>query len=208
MVLIIAVFWCNKADKIQLSQSLIRTHSLLAFCNSSPLFWSHSCLSSSLPSFHDCFASHDDIALIMRVEGKKRRKRKRNQACPASASSAFFFYDSPPHTLFSNTFSSLTPPPIVYSHFLHIWNTRTHTQTHIFSAHDATLSHLCKHNSAMKESSVAPSLRNQQLWDNSVTNKVKGRALWWLKLKRYFIIFCVCVCVDACVYVCWGQGGI
>lgn len=35
------------------------------------------------------------------------------------------------------------------------------------------------------------SLRNQQLWDNSVTNKVKGGALWWLKLKRYFIFLCV-----------------
>lgn len=64
--------WCNKADKIILSHSLIRRHSLLVCCNSSPLFCSRSCLSSCLLLFHDYFAGHDDISLkIRRKKGKE-----------------------------------------------------------------------------------------------------------------------------------------
>lgn len=176
--------WCNEADKIKLSHSLIRRHSLLACCNSSPLFCSRPCLSSCLPLFNDCFAGHDDISL---KTGRKREGIRPVQSLASVASVAttvsFMILPSlsiPPH-LFLYTPS--------YNWFLlaqSISLSRTHTH-----AHTATLSHLCNHNSATKKSGTAPSLRNQQLWDNSVTNKVKGRALWWLKLKRYFIFFCV-----------------
>lgn len=62
--------WCNETDKIILSHGLIRRHSLLVCCNSSPLFCSCSFLSSCLPLFHDCFAGHDDISLKIRRKGE------------------------------------------------------------------------------------------------------------------------------------------
>lgn len=78
--------WCNEADKIILSQSLIRRHSLLVCGNSSPLFSSRSCLSFCVPPFHDCLAGHDGISL------KVRRKGRNHQAC-SLVSNYSLFYD-------------------------------------------------------------------------------------------------------------------
>lgn len=76
--------WCNETDKIILSHSLIRRHSLLVCCNSAPLFCSPSCLSSCPPLFHDCFAGHDDISLKMR--------RKRGIIRPVQLASSLCSY--------------------------------------------------------------------------------------------------------------------
>lgn len=80
--------WCNEADKIKLSYSLMRRHSLLACCNSLPLFCSRSSLSSCLPLFHDCFAGHDDISLKTRRGGIRPAQ---SLASVASAATSVFF---------------------------------------------------------------------------------------------------------------------
>lgn len=124
--------------------------------------------------------------------GKKRRNQTRSLDSLATAATTvafivfflLFFYQALLHM----------PPPIAHS-CLHM------CETHTLYTHTGTLSHLCNHNSVTKKSSEPPSLRNQQLWDNSVTNKVKGRTLWWLKLKRYFIfLFFVCGIWDVWFY--------
>lgn len=129
--------------------------------------------------------------------GKKRGeiRHARSLDSPASAATTvafivffFFFYQALLHM----------PPPIAHS-CLHV------CETHSVCTHTVTLSHLCNHNSVTKKSSEPPSLRNQQLWDNSVTNKVKGRTLWWLKLKRYFIFFIfLCVGFEMCDSMEWA----
>ena len=117
--------WCNEADKIILSQSLIRGHSLLVCGNSSPLFSSRSCLSFCVPLFHDCLAGHDDISL------KARRKGRNHQACSlfsicSLCSNYSLFYDFLPPV-------SYTTP--AYSSFLHTHvHTHTHTRTNFISS--------------------------------------------------------------------------
>lgn len=84
--------WCNETDKIILSHSLIRRHSLLVCCNSLPLFCSCSCLSSCLPLFHDCFAGHDDIPLKMRRKGRIRPVQSLASVASAATTGCFMIF--------------------------------------------------------------------------------------------------------------------
>lgn len=120
--------WCNEADKIKLSYSLIRRHSLLASCNSSPLFCSRPCLSSCLPLFNDCFAGHDDISL---KTGRKREgiRPVQSLASVASVATTVSFMILPSLSIPPPPFFYI-PPPITdsYSHSLFLSHTHMHTQ--------------------------------------------------------------------------------
>lgn len=180
-----------------LSHSLIGKHSRLVCCNCSPLFFSP-LLPHSLSWLFCC--------LWWYVFENETKNWGRNQALSLfSICSLCRFFSL-------SCFSSLSSATPCFRHVAHcslclhthVQHARTHTQRHTL-AHGETLSHLC--NCARKKSSTAPSLRNQQLWDNSVTNKVNGvggcsplMAQAEKIFYYFFSLFCVCGICDVRFY--------